>query len=411
MHKKLKFPSVNPVWLRVMAITIGLFFVFFSDAILSYWVPGFIQDTLGNAFFMGLVLSFSSIIGLLADLLFPQLLKGTSVKKLMFYAILSSAVFGGLLLLSIWYPWILIMLLAMAAWGIYYEFLGFANQQFVAETVPLQQRSGAWAIIELFQSLAYFLGPLIAVMLLEFTNWIVILTAMIMTIIAYVIFITLKLKDSNVTTKIEDINLITEFKHWIVLVKHVWPIVLISLIHGFIDATFWTTGAVLSEKLAEQNPLGGFFLPAFTLPTLFLGFILVKVKIYTNKKKISELFLIIAGVFLILLGLNSNVEWQLITALVIGIMQALSGPLSDAVYSDIIARMGRERKHLIGLSSSTSSISYIFAPVIMGLIASFVGESFTFTYLGIGVLVLSIVLLIFTPRKLKLPQKEIKTWS
>jgi hypothetical protein len=82
MEHKIELPTVDPVWARVTSVAIAMFFISFSDAILSYWVPGFMQNALGSALLMGLVMSFSSIVGLAADIVFPQLLANISVRKL-----------------------------------------------------------------------------------------------------------------------------------------------------------------------------------------------------------------------------------------------------------------------------------------------------------------------------------------
>ena len=49
----------------------------------------------------------------------------------------------------------------MAVWGIYYELLGFAQQQFVADSIPLALHSSAWGILGIAKNTAYFLGPLL----------------------------------------------------------------------------------------------------------------------------------------------------------------------------------------------------------------------------------------------------------
>ncbi len=112
-----------------------------------------------------------------------------------------------------------------------------------------------------------------------------------------------------------------------------------------------------------------------------------------------------------LLFYQQSVFYELAVVFVSSLMLSLSYPLIEAVYSDIVARMGRERKHLLGLSLSMVSIAYIFGPVLSGLITSRVGERLTFVVVGAILVVISLLLLATTPRKLKLPQKEIATWG
>ena len=92
-------------------------------------------------------------------------------------------------------------------------------------------------------------------------------------------------------------------------------------------------------------------------------------------------------------------------------MSALSWPLLDAVYTDLLARVGRENIHMIGLKNASNSIAYMIGPIFAGSIATVVGNIESCAYMGGLVVIVSIVLLIFTPSKLKLPQSEIKNWE
>ncbi len=408
--------SVNFVadrwWWKVGAMLGVGFFVFLADAILSDWVPSFVQEKMGGSLFMGLVMAFSSMVGLGADLIFPQLLKETTVRKLVMGALLSSFGFSAILFGSTWWPILWIFLMAMVIWGVYYELLGFANQQFVAEVVPLRSRSGAWAVMGTFKSLAYFLGPIFSGLLIanRGERSLLMVTGG-MTLLAMAALTVMRLPNKKVKVEVEEINVGREVGHWLVLLKHVWPVILISLMMGLIDATFWTTGTIWTDKLAEQNWWGGMFLSAYMLPSLFIGLVMARLGIFQHKKRISEVLLLLAGVGLSFLAINDAVWWQLMVVFLASCMTAVAGPLTDAVYSDVVARMGRERKHLIGLSSSTISLAYIVGPIGAGGIASLAGERMTFALMGGIVAVVALVLLFVTPRKLKLPQMEIQKWE
>ena len=121
--------------------------------------------------------------------------------------------------------------------------------------------------------------------------------------------------------------------------------------------------------------------------------------------------MLISGILLAFLGLFEGIVWQLGLVFLASSALSISYPLTDAVYSDILSRMGRERKHMLGLSSSTVSLAYIVGPALAGWIASMVGERMTFSVLGIGVFLISVILLLVTPKKIKLPQTEIEGWN
>jgi len=402
----------DPRWNKLLTVSIVFFFVYLGDAILSDWVPSYMQSSLGGPLAMGIVMSFSSIIGLGADVIFPQLLKGTSSARLMTWAIGASLLFSGILLWIIQWPLVILFLVAMAVWGIYYELLGFGKVQFVTETVSLTMRSGSWAVIGIFKSLAYFLGPIIGSWLaLGYGNSSAVIMAAGLVLVGYVAWRAVVRQNKHEVVVLEKLNIVDEIEHWWILLEHIWPILLVSLTLGLIDATFWTTGTVFSDNLARQHWLGGMFLPFYMLPPLVIGVILAKLGIYKGKKKLAEVFMLLGGLFLALLGVGDSLWLMLLASLGAGVVLSVAWPLTEAVYSDIIARMGRERKHMMGLAHSTVSLAYIIGPVAAGLTASLVGERLTFVVVGFGTMMLAVFLLIVTPKKLRLPQAEIMTWK
>lgn len=399
-------------WLRIISITLIIFFISLSDAILSYWAPSFIQGALNSAFLMGLIMGFSSLIGLGADFILPQILKGMTIKRLLMRAILTSFLFAALLLIATRFPLIIVLLGAMAAWGIYYELIAFSNHQLVATYVPKYGRTSAWGWISMFRSVAYFLGPMLAVWLSGAGNQQLIIFASSFTLIALFIALTVKRHhDRPLEIELHHINFAAELKKWLSLSKHVWQILILSLTLGVIDSVFWTTGTVWSETLSHQNFWGGMLIPLYSLPSIPLGAYLARKKILSGKKRVAEILILIAGLTLILLTLTNSLTGILLIILTSSVLLSVAFPLTEAVYSDIISRMGKQTQHLIGLSNSTFSIAYIIGPILAGFTAQFFGEQKTFAALGLGVTIISVVLLLTTPKKLKLPQAEIREWE
>jgi MFS family permease len=208
-----------------------------------------------------------------------------------------------------------------------------------------------------------------------------------------------------------DVNPWVEFKHWGILVGALWPVLVISLLLGFIDATFYTVGAVWTEKLTLVNPWGVWFLPLYLLPSICLGIPLSAWNISSGKKKLAEKFLGLSGIFFIFIAVSPSIPWQLAVICLASSALAVCYPLLEGVYTDILTRMGKEKKDMIGLTGSVVNLSYIIWPIFAGLISSKVGERMTFFWLGVVVVISSALLLLVTPRKLKLPQTEIKEWG
>jgi len=402
----------DQMWVSVISLGVILFFIFLGDAVLSYWTPNFLEDTLGSSFLMGIIMSFSSLVGLGSDLILPQIIRGITVNKLLVLSILASFLFSVFLINATYFPLVLIILAAMAIWGIYYELLGFGQQQFVADSIPLKFRSATWGILGIFRSIAYFLGPILGGALLARGLRVPIYASIAFVFISVIVLMSAKKKHAReIQIDTHEVSIFREFAHWKVLFVHVWPVVIVSLCIGLIDAVFWTVGAVWTEELADKSFLGSFILPSYMLPSIFVGFLVAKWQVFSGKKKLAEKLLLLSGVFLILLIFTDKVFIFLVLIFFSSVLLSIVYPLTDGVYSDIVARMGRERRHLIGLSQSTASLAYIAGPIVGGFLAGKIGEKETFVAIGLTITLVSFLLLKFTPRKLKLPQEEIHTWE
>lgn len=404
--------KLNPLWTKVAFFALVTFFIFLADSVLSFWAPNLMSDKLGSPFIMGLVFSFSSIVGLLSDLILPQIIKNLSFIKMLFIACFLGIMFALLLVLGLSWPQIAIFLLAMAIWGIYYEFLSFADQEFVTGHIPFDMHASVWGILGVFKNLAYFLGPLLAPLVLLRSEKYIGFGAILMSIIALMfLYFFYKVKPVKLVVDVKKINILDEIAKWKVLFTRIWPVITLSFVVGLIDSFFWTSGAVLTEDLARQSFWGGWFLSLYMLPSLFVGFAIARWRPYQGKKKLAEYLFLISGVLLFLLGHQKTITLVLLLGLFASTFIAIGYPLIQAVISDFLGRMGKSKRHLLGFSASSISLGYILGPTIAGFISSYVGEKLSFSYLGVFVVLVSFVLLFLTPKKIDLPQTEINNWE
>jgi len=400
------------MWKRVSAFLVILFFVLLSDAVLSDWVPGYLQGVLGSPLAMGLMMALSSVVGFVMDLIFPQLLRSSGVRKLAGGALLGALIFLLSMLSSTWWSYLLILSMGMAAWGIYYELDSFMTQQFVAGVAPSHERSSVWGVVGVVRNAAYFLGPIVGGYAAFYGDRFVVLGSMGVLLFAYLLFLMIRLPtEREVDHHDAPINLKEEISHWCALGVRVWPILLTSFVVGLIDATFWTSGTVLTDRLAEQSSLGGWFLSAYMFPFLFAGIVVARWGVDVGKKKWAARFLLIGSLSLMLVGFVESTLLLLIVVAVAGLFIAMAFPLIDSVYTDLVARARKGRKHIMGMSSATFSLAYVVGPILAGFISGRLGEEMTFTMLGGTVCVVAAILLIVTPKKLKLPQDEIQSWE
>jgi MFS family permease len=253
---------------------------------------------------------------------------------------------------------------------------------------------------------------LIGAVMLNWGDRMVVLGAGGVLALAYILFLFIKLPHSHeVDEEIHGVHVMEEIKHWMSLGKRVWPVLILSVLAGMVDATFWTTGTVLNDRLAEQSSIGGWFLSSYMLPSLFIGVIVAKWGLSEGKKKWAERLMLLGGLALGTIAWVESVEAIILVVILSSILMSMSWPLLDAIYTDLVVRSRRGRKHMIGLSSSTLSLAYVIGPILAGWLSGRYGEVETFAIVGWGVAIVAAILLWVTPKKLHLPQHEMTGWD
>ena len=102
---------------------------------------------------------------------------------------------------------------------------------------------------------------------------------------------------------------------------------------------------------------------------------------------------------------------MIVVAAIVGTCLAASWPLIDAVYTDLVARARRGKKHVMGMSAAMFGCAYIIGPILAGFLTEQVGGARSFAVIGALVVIVALTLLYKTPPKLALPQTEMIKWD
>jgi diacylglycerol kinase len=295
-------------------------------------------------------------------------------------------------------------------WGIYFEFIIFANNKFVETTSPQSKYVLSWSIIQSLQSTAYLISPIIAISLLNnspihaFSGAIIFFASSIFGIFAL-------WKHSKHVSPITETPQKQSLKHvlniWKLLIGKIWPLQIFFCAIIMVDSFFWTIGVLLSETLRQKNLIGGLLIPAYYFPTLFAGFIATKITPKLGKKHTAFICGIFMGLSLAAIGIVTKVEIVVLLVLCMSFFLSIVIPALNSTYEDYIHRLGHTSEDMIGLQNSAGSLSYILGPIAAGAIANIVGIQPTFAILGIVLTTLSLLMLIIVPRKIHMPQTAI----
>ncbi|HRO64876.1 MAG TPA: hypothetical protein PKU78_01505 [Candidatus Dojkabacteria bacterium] len=71
--------------------------------------------------------------------------------------------------------------------------------------------------------------------------------------------------------------------------------------------------------------------------------------------------------------------------------------------------MGKEKNHLFGMMNAIGSLAFIMIPIALGVLSDTFGYIYAFAFTGAFSMIAGTLLIIKTPRKIRLPQKEIQS--
>jgi len=395
----------------VVPFSLIVFLVGVGDSLMSYIAPIYIESHVADSGVMGIIIALSSLVGIFCDFTFSRIFKNKShvffFKTALIFALSYPILF---LTLPPYYP---VFVLGMIAWGIYYELLQFADINFVDTQVPKSHYANAWGILSSFRATAYFIGPVVAGLLLSLgqTSY-VFVTAIcfhLMAAFALTIFHRLAKSTPPIQPASNNGSILLELDAWFILFKKVWPVYFFLFLLFLVDSTYWTVGTLVSQDLLKSHSSGAFFLSAYSLPGLFMGLLLSRFGSPTGKKHLAFVMAMLSGIVLLGVGFVSHPLVILLLIFCSSMFLAVSFPEIFAVFEDYINRLGSSKNDMIGLQSSAISLAYIVGPIVSGFLATIVGNQMVFTLLGVLLIAYSAFSLHLVPKKVHFPQQELQS--
>lgn len=390
-----------------------IFFIFLADAMMSYTVPVLLTNHLHSSLWMGIIIGTSSIAGISCDFLFTKFF---SRKNYVFFGI-------WLFLIAFSFPSsllflpknIYIFLLSMIVWGIYFELIKFTQFQYINKNVHYKDHAKSWGIFEFIHAFSLFLAPIIAGYLLNKSENLALSTSMALYIIGFTLFIFFEIfrkkKKADFTQENIKANGVrssaVEIKIWEIILKKLWPIWLMFFALALTDTAFWTIGVLLSEELKTQHFLGLFILPAYKIPFLFMPFFANKISLVWGKKRTSFVASIIGGLILFIGALFIHSYNLIFVIFAFSMFISICYPLIYATFEDYVSRSDEVQNDIVGIQNSAFSAAYIIGPILAGILSTFLRYEIIMGIFGLNLVIFAYIAIIFTPRKIKIPHKEL----
>ncbi len=396
---------------KLSRFVIPVFLILLADGIMAYVFPVLAEQKLNSNTQMGIIMAFSSVAGIVMDLIIPQIFKSRSWKPMLVTGIALATLFPLLThLASNHYPLILFTF-ASIVWGIYFEFIGFSQQDFVVTEEPKNEFSKAWGILSSGWDLTMIIAPILGAYLLkESENKLAVVVIGIQILALSLASLILKSpKNKSIIKETSEVKyffkIVKEVKIIEILGEKIYPIVFLGFCVSLITSTYWTIGALFGVSLSENT---AWLIIVLNSCAMLLGESLtIRLKIKTRKKFISQISVLIASLLLTSFFLNPSEPMIYIIITISAFFVGFAFPLNEAVYSDLSKRSKEAEMLLLSIARMTISFSYIIGPLVTGFLSDRIGYEHTFGAIGAICLIISIFLLIITPKKIHLPQKQL----
>ena len=111
---------------------------------------------------------------------------------------------------------------------------------------------------------------------------------------------------------------------------------------------------------------------------------------------------------LLIMSISTNIIFILVCVFLVSVFSNLALILNYAVFEDFVARLNRYGNDMVAMEQISASLAYVIGPVLLGYISTLVGYQHTFSFVGILMGSISIACLVAVPRKIKMPQMELK---
>lgn len=412
LHPKLKNVSIPRSPLNIFFLS--FFLIIIADGTMSYVFPIVVEDSLSSNTLMGIIMALSSITGLICDFIFPSLISRKNWKQLLIACVLMALLFPVLSSFGELFNLVGFFVLASIVWGVYYEFLAFSQQNYIIESNKGKNFSKDWGLLAVLISMMEVIAPILGSTLLVAGGLAYPVAVLLMLSVALVILMLQETKsEEDIEIKSvsrELVKLIKEFRMWDLLYGKVWQVLLVSFVLQSVFATYWTFGGLFGQQLVGEDGMDWIVIVLYAIPSLIASLLLTKFMIKKNKKKLTQIFLIFGGLILtMLIFARESVYLTGLLILLSSLMFAFAYPLNNAVFSDLGARLGKEKNHLFGMMNAIGSLAFIVIPIALGILSDSYGYIYVFAFTGAFSMIAGIVLIIKTPRKIRLPQKEIQS--
>jgi len=389
-----------------------LFWTLF-DGILQYVVPLVITSEGISKTMMGVIIGSSSLVGMLFDLLLCKIIKKPNLRRTYLIMFAVCTLFP-LILMSAKTVWLYV--LAMAIWGIYYDFFNVGRYEFVGQYIKEDEHASSFGVLQVFSSLGYLLSPLFAGFLIGkvldvkpfIASWLFLGLAFISFMILLLLLLRQRKRNENyVSETLKEMNFSLKPKYseiyiWKRVGILILPVLLVTLMISVFDAIFCEIGPLVAEGWVGLGILGSLFLVAYLLPFVFAGWFIGPITKKLGKKKTAIWSLLFSGLFLTPFFFITNPIILIVLTLFSGFFLAICDPANRATYADYVSETPEIETDIESEADFATNLGYVIGPILAGFLADVLGNIPAFAVIGVLGIILALILFTITPKEINI---------
>ncbi len=394
----------------VFIVGIIFFALALFNAIISYIIPGVMLNSGLSESQMGIILSSSSVFGILMDFILNRYIKSTNYIRMIFYTIVLMIIFPFTIIFS---KAIGLYILGMAIWALFTDLWNFAFHDFVSREAKTAFHVSSFALMSLFNDLGYVLGTMVSTIVEKYSdmNILYILLGILIfasALLGLIFTSKRRRKEKNIIHEQDDIIITKNTKSLLLVARKLSPLLIIIILIYSIEAVTWTVTPVISRIAPELEGYGGIILALSFIFGIFAYALSDPITKKFGKKKTAVMSFILSSILLIPQGLVSSAIVYLFISSLYSFISGFFYPALGGAFADYLSESKSYDNEIMVSDSMIKNIAYIIGPALGGILMQLTNSIVLFTYLGIFVTIIGIIIFITLPKNIDFRDRTIQ---
>ena len=296
-------------------------------------------------------------------------------------------------------------------WGFFFELQAFAQQNYIVDQEPKTHHARDWGAIHAIWIVGGIIGAVLGAFLYSVGGahyvWVTVgfLCTGLAAAVSFALVVPYK-KAVPTTHRLVAVGVVQHFRNLKNLFKSFHSLVAIGALGTFVEAAFWSFGALFVLDQFGSQMGEWVFLILFLVMTMLSVIVLERIAPTKGRPQAITLLLLLSGLWLIPFFFEPHGYVALILIAGFGLMFGAIAPLNESLFSDVLSEAKVHDQDILALDKAGNSLGYALGPMVVGAIAHLFGYYIAFGFLGLLCCTYAVVLHLSRFKKAPAPSAE-----